>query len=140
MSVRNYTEALAKVKAVREVARKEAAEAVIGGFKEIFAAYPKLQTIGWSQYSPYFNDGGECVFSARTESYSLFINGSRSDYGEDYEEGQELDAIEHETIADEVAKFLQMFEDEDLKALYGNHVRVTISRDGSATTDEYSHD
>ena len=34
--------------------------------KEIFTKYPELESFGWSQYTPYFNDGDTCVFSANT--------------------------------------------------------------------------
>src|SRR5688572_33247641 len=33
-------------------------------FKNIFEEYPDLDRISWTQYTPYFNDGDECVFSA----------------------------------------------------------------------------
>ena len=32
--------------------------------KEIFTKYPELESFGWSQYTPYFNDGDTCIFSA----------------------------------------------------------------------------
>ncbi len=30
--------------------------------KKFFEQYPEIQAIGWNQYTPYFNDGDECVF------------------------------------------------------------------------------
>jgi hypothetical protein len=57
-------------------------------FTELFAQAPKLKSVSWTQYTPYFNDGDSCEFSAHTDS--LYINGSR--YDDDDEDGDE-DAI-----------------------------------------------
>ena len=32
----------------------------------IFIAIPSLKTIHWHQFTPYFNDGDECIFNVRT--------------------------------------------------------------------------
>jgi hypothetical protein len=109
--------------------------------KDIFERHPKLQSVSWRQYTPYFNDGDECVFHTHIDTYSLNVNGCCPDYGDDeYEEGQELTKPEHDEIADEVCDFLNQIDDEDFKHIYGDHVRVTLHRDGTSETDEYSHD
>lgn len=40
---------------------------------EIFATNSSIETIGWSQYTPYFNDGDICRFSVHTDN--IVING-----------------------------------------------------------------
>ena len=35
--------------------------------KPIFEGSDKIQSFGWSQYTPYFNDGDECVFSSNVD-------------------------------------------------------------------------
>lgn len=37
----------------------------------------KITSIGWTQYSPYFNDGNDCTFSVRLDY--LHINGDQED-------------------------------------------------------------
>lgn len=37
-------------------------EALIEVFQEVFLKHPIINAISWTQYSPYFNDGDECVF------------------------------------------------------------------------------
>jgi hypothetical protein len=32
-------------------------------FKEVFEKYPEIKSFSWNQYTPYFNDGDECLFS-----------------------------------------------------------------------------
>ena len=59
-------------------------------FTELFAQAPKLKSVSWNQYTPYFNDGDSCEFSAHTND--LYINGSNSSYDDDDEDGDE-DAI-----------------------------------------------
>ena len=39
-----------------------------------------------------------------------------------------------------VGKFLGAFEDEDMKTMFGDHMRVTVHSDGTIETDEYQHD
>jgi hypothetical protein len=53
-------------------------------FTELFAQAPKLKSVGWTQYTPYFNDGDSCEFSAHV--YDLYINGSNSSYDDDDED------------------------------------------------------
>lgn len=37
----------------------------------------KIDSIGWTQYTPYFNDGDECVFGVNNDD--LFVNGEREE-------------------------------------------------------------
>ena len=41
--------------------------------KSIFEEYPKVESFGWNQYTPYFNDGDTCTFSVNTDW--IYING-----------------------------------------------------------------
>jgi hypothetical protein len=137
---RDYTEIIEKITKLREEATKTARDGMLLGFKEIFDAYPTLTSLGWRQATPYFNDGDECVFSAHIDSYSLIVNGYDADYGDEDEDQVELPEELHEEIADEVAEFLSNFVDEDFKSIYGDHVVVTVYRDGRTETREYNHD
>lgn len=47
------------------------------GVKELFERHPLLDSFGFTAYSPYFNDGDECRFSAYT--YYPYINGYNED-------------------------------------------------------------
>ena len=40
--------------------------------KTIFEDHPKLESFGWSQYTPYFNDGETCTFSANKQPNFAF--------------------------------------------------------------------
>lgn len=41
----------------------------------LFALYPQLDSFGWAQYTPYFNDGDECIFHAHIDADSIYVNG-----------------------------------------------------------------
>jgi len=45
-----------------------------------------------------------------------------------------------ELSAPTIHEFMREFEDDDFLMMFGDHVRVTITRDGKVETDEYQHD
>jgi hypothetical protein len=138
----------------------------------------RIESIGWAQYTPYFNDGDECVF--RVSNDELWVNGEyegESECGflnpEVYKTLEsEADKIENNKVASltdrswyngkkigekglafnpefdesefkifsEVKKVLQSVPEDFFKDLFGDHVKVTISKDGTIETDEYDHD
>lgn len=113
----------------------------------------KIKSIGWTQYTPYFNDGDECTFSVNTD-YSLQINGEDCDeiesldwrikyylkngeYSEDKTDDWDIELF---NIVEEFKKLIQSIDDEFLKDLFGDHVLVTVHDDGRIETEEYEHD
>lgn len=163
--------------------------------KQLFDAYPKLESFTWAQYTPYFNDGDECVFGVDTDSYSIGINGSRpyeddEDSDEDDDDGayysytgdrtygekekkhtwyktvygervlvsetpykqykQESTTVEvapeevpwKRRAREDISRTLDGLAKENegfFKDTFGDHVKVTITRDGYET-EEYEHD
>ena len=63
----NIAKKIAEQNAKLEEMRKAHMKELQGEFKDIiklfFEECPKIQAVVWSQYTPYFNDGDECVFS-----------------------------------------------------------------------------
>jgi len=45
-----------------------------GATKSLFEDFPRVKFIGWSQYTPYFNDGDPCVFSVNTPQFIVDIS------------------------------------------------------------------
>jgi len=179
-------------------ARKQMEETAKTAFREmsaeLFEANPDLMAFSWTQYTPYFNDGDECVFRSNGEypTVAMMINGQliayNSDYGrleingekartrEEYirsfenmpktvtsyiEDGHTIafdrltntvtkDGMVIPTYEDYskqfdpleriVGKFMSNFEDDDLKAMFGDHVRVTVYRNGDIDKEEHEHD
>ena len=104
-------------------------------FKEesarLFEAYPELTSFSWTQYTPYFNDGDECLFSS-WYNYQT-INGR---FGENDD-----DSIpkELEKAFDAVNEFLSNFDEDILKEMFGDHAEVIVTKD-KVEVEEYSHD
>ncbi len=102
--------------------------------KTLFDKHPKLKEYGWRQYTPYFNDGEPCTFRACTDDPD--INGV--DWWAENEDAG-MTKAEFEAAANDVAVFLSAFDDDVMEHLFGDHVRVKVTKKG-AKVEEYSHD
>lgn len=152
MSSVQYREARERVRVAMEEARALA--------KQVFAdeAQSKLEehqieSFGWVQYTPYFNDGDECIFGVRADlDYGLEVNGerwedafnfirdepdSRTNWSGHYEPADEN--TKPKEVWDDLRDFVYSFDEDDLKHAFGDHVKVTVTRNG-ATTQYYEHD
>ena len=77
---------------LEEKVNKESKKLITKGFKDLFKKYPDLKSFSWTQYTPYFNDGDECIFGANTEYLS--INASEEEESV-YQLRKFLDDLEH---------------------------------------------
>lgn len=93
----------------------------------LFAQSETIESIGWTQYTPYFSDGDECVFGVNELEY---VNG---------EYDTELDDSDNQIIS-EFQSVLSSIPDEFYRDLFGDHALVTIHRDGRIEVEEYEHD
>lgn len=136
----------------REVFREE--------MQSLFASYPDLQSISWTQYTPYFNDGNECVFRC-AGTYSVNINL----YGPDPETGPLIPRSDYEAAEktefyfspygknDPSPKSTDPWEkraawdatrtcndlgDKMMQEIFGDHVQVIVGRD-KIVVEEYEH-
>lgn len=147
-----------EVKRQRDLAQQQMQAAFTEGTKELFELFPNLQAFGWTQYTPYFNDGDPCEFSGARDVCMLFTD-SEVEESEDAEnEDERLEAriesfkenLYDYEVWDEkngpngaaikaVNEFVRIFDDDDYLALFGDHQQVTVTREG-VETEEYSHD
>lgn len=145
--VQSYASAQERIKAAREEAQRLARQAFTDESAKLFAAHPDLQSFAWRQYTPYFNDGDECRFGVRCDEPD--VNGqsggeldSGVEYGRapTYTRKQVRPPSAEYLLQEPVAKFLNVFADEDMKAMFGDHVKVTVYRGGKVEVDDYEHD
>jgi hypothetical protein len=143
---------LSDIKSIKkniEKLRKEAKEKVESIFKtaalELFVEYPVLKSISWSQYTPYFNDGERCYFSSN-HSYAAikFVESDESqdeDEEDEYQEGFDKDSVTPKQLkaGNAAEKFLDNFDDDDMENLFGDGVKVIITKDGIEVED-YDHE
>jgi hypothetical protein len=69
--------------------RAQGQQIMRGAIEEFFMLNPKVTGVAWTQYTPYFNDGEECVFGVN-DPYFNFGEFDLSDvpnYGDDLESG-----------------------------------------------------
>ena len=155
-SLKEKQKEIAKLKAE---AQQMASDAFDSFCKEIFEKHPKVESFGWSQYTPYFNDGDTCTFSANTDYIS--INGEHVDDSKWVNEKNVIDwgtwnrelriyegRIEVPNLdynselvkgADEIVEFLSNFDNDFYITRFGDHAEITVSKDG-VDVDEYEHD
>ena len=113
----------------------------------IFTEYPWLESFGWAQYAPYFNDGEQCEFSVNCDYPMLTTKLHEGWSGEDYDDfpGEEefgTSEAEAEECYRKVRTLLSSLckVAEDIFRLYTDDGKVIISRDGSIITESYEHE
>jgi hypothetical protein len=95
--------------------------------KNIFEDNPNLESFGWSQYTPYFNNDGEnCTFSANTDC--IYINGKSAE--------NNPDSLK---ITNEVKEFLSKFNEYFFISQFGDHAEITVTAKG-VSVEECEHD
>lgn len=127
--------------------------------KSIFEDNPKIKSFSWTQYTPYFNDGDACTFSADTDYIS--VNGERVDEAKwinpvtvktwgnwnretrTYEGREEVPNLDYDKeLADgveEIREFLSHFDNDFFLQQFGDHAQITVTSEG-VNIDEYEHD
>lgn len=127
--------------------------------KEFFNEFPEVKSFAWNQYTPYFNDGSPCVFSANTDYLS--VNGECAEDSDWYDpvevkswgtwnastrkyEGRvevpNTKYNERLSKATDVLKdFLSSFDDNFYVSKFGDHVEVVVTP-GGIETEDYEHD
>ena len=85
-------------------------------------------SVRWLQYTPYFNDGDECVFSVHCfEPFRVNEEGDERNIG--YYKAQPM-------IKDFNQVFSE-FSDDDFLWLYGDHAQIIVTEEDGLTIKEY---
>jgi hypothetical protein len=128
-------------------------------YKYIFEKYPKLESFGWSQYTPYFNDGDTCIFSVNTDYISIndecvddadwsskvniiswgTWNRELRVYEGKVEEPNPKYDNELSSASSEISNFLGGFDNDFYLAKFGDHAEITVTKNGVDISD-YEHD
>lgn len=118
--------------------RNELEEEIIKEFvpelTSIMQKYEKPFSIRWAQYTPYFNDGDECIFSLR----EIFWVEDDKEF-ESYDIKKDDNSLRKE-VYEEIEDFIHYIPEEFLKNVFGDHVEITINSDGTKTIERYDHD
>lgn len=154
-----WTQILERKKELDALIKAEGSDAIKGRFKEIFDEFPAIKKIGWTQYTPYFNDGDACEFSVheinfKAEGVLSGYEDSDPDEDENYLElwPDTYCLYEWNGSGRKDRKWLYPFSEalynlnieiqqnyEVLLSAFGDHCQVIVSKD-EVTVTEYSHD
>lgn len=130
---------------------------------QVFEAIPSATAIGWTQYTPYFNDGDACVFevngpdictkmiSVNDDDEVITEDGEELEYLDEYFSGTfsiaydkfPNDDVRRKALRSELDTAFQPIAgipDEIMRRVFGDGVRVIIFRNGIVKVDEYDHD
>lgn len=122
-------------------------------FGEFFAANPDIDQIAWTQYTPHFNDGDECIFGVNDMFFTLTTDNTDladlsyededdSCYGASFwsADKKEVDLIAEQRQAfAQFKKEINTLPDEIFKNSFGDHVKVIATKNGF-DVEEYEHD
>ena len=135
-----------KIAESRKQLEQTAKEAFTEMTKEFFEENPDLLAFGWTQYTPYWNDGDVCEFSAHTDypSVTTVIDGQEVTYNENSGEITDAEGDEIKTQED----YKRMFEgmkggkvssmSVDGKTVAFDNGVVTVDGEKIKSRDEYS--
>jgi hypothetical protein len=118
-------------------------------FTSFFEEFPQVKTIHWTQYTPYFSDGDECIFRLGdlwfTTTEHTELNEREHAYGEG-DDGQINDwgkKIEDQKLNSAIKTMSSLLNSDVMegvmKATYGDHVWVKVHK-GGADVEDYEHD
>ena len=120
----------------------EAKEKLSESFKEVFEKYPEIESIKWQQYTPYFNDGDECIFRVCDTTVTVAgkeIEGYISKWAMEYDKELE-DFLYLNSVLTLINKTVASGSFEDvLKEMFGEHSEITVTKEG-IQVEEYDHE
>jgi hypothetical protein len=116
-------------------------------FKAFFEANPTFESVSWTQYTPYFNDGDVCEFCANTTYPGIKYREADGSTAEDDDVYVSTATSRKpmstwstsERLGKAVIDFLGQFSEEDFLKLFGDHQKITVTRSGIETS-HYEHD
>ena len=128
-----------------------------GVLKELFANIPEIKTIYWTQYTPYFMDGDECIFGineimvSNTDKVFVSYPEDLKDYLEEEDSEENLWADYASSVSKKLVssadsrKTLRDFvsiihrSESLIKEVFGDHVRVIGTKSGFRIEDYSDH-
>jgi hypothetical protein len=105
-------------------------------FKEIFTKYPKLKAFRFTAYTPYFNDGDECIF--RVGGAEEFLIEGYEKFDDYYSLGKENEEWLKE-VRTEVNKIIHSVKNHFYQDAFGDHIEITVYSD-KTNIEEYDHE
>lgn len=125
----NKDNKMTDIEILRENYKTELKKVFQEGAQKLFDDLPELESFSWTQYTPYFNDGDPCEFDVHTSWPRLEFSDTISRV-----------AIDDRKVKHFVTKFLDSIDQSYYLDMFGDHVEVTVYRNGNLKIEEYDHD
>lgn len=96
-------------------------------FTELFKANPKVKNFGWSQFTPFYNGGDPCEFSAQLDDIKInnkYLCESKLDYD----------------IYVKFEKILETIPQEFYFGLFGDHKNIIVHCNGNIKITKCDHE
>lgn len=155
--IKEVKEKQLEINKLKSELQQKSKESFFKGVKEIFNSCPDLKSVAWTQYTPYFNDGDTCEFSAQTDY--LEVNGSYDSKELEPEivvtrgnwnhlnkryDGRECkpNPSYNKSLSDcvdNLSRFIGVFDDDFYKEMFGDHKRVKLTPNG-IDVEDYEHE
>ncbi|MFI5405125.1 MAG: hypothetical protein ACHQ1D_01290 [Nitrososphaerales archaeon] len=128
----NYEEMRNEIKRKQEELSNELRKIGENYFKETskqyFKDFPFVEEFSWTQYTPYFMDGDECIFGVNADYPRMKFTGDED--SEEYYIPWKKPEEEY-TDKDKAFRTLQTIlggvDDEVYKSMFGDHAKVTVN-------------
>lgn len=139
-----YDALVAGVAAAKAKVAESGRAAVASLLKQFFVEYPSVTGVGWTQYTPYFNDGDPCVFRLGEFHVTTKTGIDFSEVTSIYDEADEAAfqdsySVDDATVNEGVCRLVRSSERDLFEAAFGDHVMV-IATPAGFHVSEYSHD
>jgi len=136
-----FEEAKNKRAAIEEECQLAAKRFFKSEASKLFEKHPAMEQFRWNQYTPYWNDGDQCYFRVYRD-YIWINDGDEETNGTKYNRAlkkSEPDESAEGVAAREVIAFLKTFAKDDFEDMFGDHVKVTVTKDG-VEVEECEHE
>ena len=139
-----FYELLNEYNKTKSIFSEKAISIIKNSIKNIFEK-TQVKAIYWTQYTPYFNDGEECIFGI----HSILVSTNALSTFEDEEETSgiyDVNYLDKKVFIDYeielISNLVKILQDEDivevLKFSFGDHVSITATEEGISIQD-YDH-
>ena len=119
------TAELNAIQKLENEAKERGCNLITNTFEKLFAEYPGLHRIHWTQYTPSFNDGDPCYFSLG----EIWVNEDEDGWlSEEEKAGPSLSQEQKDEIYVVLGKLNYL--EEHFEDLYGDNTAAEVRRDG----------
>ena len=120
----------------RKILLEEAQAQILPSLTALFKDFPDLTSYSWTAYTPYFNDGDTCYFNSHhNDDWSFQVNEESVGDLDNHDDDDCWETL----VFDRVNDILNSMPDEFLQELFGDHVRIVVTKD-KIDTEHYDHE